>query len=211
MMKITLHAYEFSVYCRIVSMVCHEKAVAIDWVEINPFDEATPESYRELHPFRRVPVIEHDGFTLYETAAITGYIDEMSARPSLQPKDPRQRARMAQIIAVVDAYAYWPLVRQVFSHRVFAPRSGGLVDEEAVLDGLEKSKPVLAALEKLARGGDFLVGAQATLADFHLAAMIDYFTMAEEGAVLLGQYPKLSAWWAKMRHRDSVTATMPKF
>ena len=204
-----LHGYEFSVYSRIPRMVCHEKNIEFAWVENNPFDESTPDSYRNPHPFRRVPVLEHDGFTLYETGAITRYLDEAFAGPSLQPLEPRQRARMAQIISVVDAYVYWPLVRQVFSHRVFRPRLGNPADEEIIAAGLETSKGVLAALENLASGDAYIVSSEVTLADFHLAAMIDYFAMADEGAEMLARHGKLSAWFANMRSRPSMTATAP--
>lgn len=69
--RITLYALKYSVYCRIVAMVCHEKNVTVDWVEINPFDGSAPESYARRHPFNRVPALQHGDFSLYETAAIT--------------------------------------------------------------------------------------------------------------------------------------------
>lgn len=210
-MKAILYGYEFSVYCRIVSMVCHEKGIEIEWRKINPFDDNTPDSHGKLHPFRRVPVFTHNGFTLYETVAITRYLDEAFPGPSLQPKDPRHRARMAQIISVVDAYVYWPLVRQFFSHRVFRPRLGNPADGKEASAGFDASKPVLAALENLASGEDYLVGDQPSLADFHLGAMIDYFAMTEESAALLGQYPKLQTWWSHLAQRDSVKKTRPVF
>ncbi|MDP6689087.1 MAG: glutathione S-transferase family protein [Alphaproteobacteria bacterium] len=208
-MTITLHGYTYSVYSRIPRMVCHEKGIAFDWREVDPFDDATPESYGELHPFRRVPVLQHDGFTLYETGAISRYLDEAFPGPSLQPADIGQRARMAQIISIVDAYVYWPLVRQVFSHRVFRPKFGDSWDEDTIAAGLETSKVVLAALESLVSEHHHIISPEVSLADFHLATMIDYFAMADEGATMLAQYEKSSAWWANMRLRDSVTATAP--
>ena len=211
-MKPILYGYEYSVYCRIVLAVCHEKGVPVDWVEVNPFTE--PVGYREHHPFNRVPALQHEDFALYETTAICRYIDDVfpgrSLQPNtLQPTDLRQRARMAQIIAVVDAYVYWPLVRQVFSHRVFGPRMGEPVDEAEIQAGLAAAKPILAALEGLASGEAYIVGSQITLADFHLGAMIDYFVAAGEGARMLQDYPKLSEWWSGLKGRDSMIDTNP--
>jgi glutathione S-transferase len=77
-------------------------------------------------------------------------------------------------------------VRQVFLHRVFRPKVRQPADEIQISAGLEVSAPVLGALENLANGQVYLVGTQVTLGDFHLAAMIDYFTVAEEGGALLG-------------------------
>ena len=116
---------------------------------------------------------------------------------------------MNQIIAVADSYGYWPMVRQVFSHRVFRPAQGRAGDEAAIAEGLEKSKTVLAALEELAAGGPFLVGSSLSLADLHLGAMVAYFTAAEEGRAELARHPKLSEWWTAFSERPSLLRTDP--
>lgn len=214
-MTVTLHGYHYSVYVRIVRMVLAEKAVAYERAEVNPFAEDMPETYLKLHPFRRVPTLVHDGFVLYETAAISRYIDEAFAGPALQPVPPRERARMAQIIAMIDSYGYVPLVRQVFAQRVFGPRLGRTADEALVRAGLDGAARFLAALEDLpapdATAGDTgpLVGGALTLADLHLAPMIAYFTAASEGRSLLPNYRRLSAWWAFMQDRPSLGETDP--
>jgi glutathione S-transferase len=109
---------------------------------------------------------------------------------------------MDQIIGIVDAYAYWPLVRQVFSHRVFRPRSGQPGDEGEIARGLQASARVLAALEPL-------IGDGLTLADLHLGAMIAYFVQAPEGRQGLQQHPRLTEWWARLSARPSFAATEP--
>src|SRR5579864_6082080 len=103
-MSLVLHGYRYSVYNRIARLALAEKRVAYDRVEVNPFAPDVPASYRALHPFGRVPALVHDGFTLYETGAITRYIDRAFPGPALQPKEARAVARMDQVIGVVDAY-----------------------------------------------------------------------------------------------------------
>ena len=207
-MAVTLHGYSYSVYLRIVRMTLLEKGVAWSHVEVDPFAEEIPPGYLALNPFGRVPTLDHDGFILYETTAINRYVDEAFAGPGLQPRAPRQRARMNQIVAIADSYGYWPMVRQVFSQRVFnaARRTP---DEAVIAEGLTRSHKVLAALESLAHGGDFLVGGRLTLADLHLGAMIAYFTAAGEGAEALARYPKLTGWWNAFKGRASLTETDP--
>ena len=112
-MPLVLHGYRYSVYLRIARLALAEKGVAYDRVEVNPFAPDVPAAYLALHPFGRVPALVHDGFALYETGAITRYIDRAFSGPALQPTGPQALARMDQIIAIVDAYAYWPMVRQV--------------------------------------------------------------------------------------------------
>jgi glutathione S-transferase len=208
-MALILHGYRYSVYQRIARLALAEKGVAYEQVEVNPFAADVPVAYRALHPFGRVPALVHDGFALYETAAITRYIDRAFAGPALQPADPKALARMDQIIGVVDAYGYWPLVRQVFSHRVFRPRFGQPTDEDEVARGLKAAAGVLGALEALMADATFLVGPARSLADLHLGAMIAYFSQATEGDALLTQQARLAAWWQTLRRRPSFAATDP--
>jgi glutathione S-transferase len=201
-MSLVLHGYRYSVYVRIVRLTLAEKGVAYDRVEVNPFARDVPASYLALHPFGRVPTLVHDGFTLYETGAITRYIDRAFPGPALQPTDPRALARMDQIIGITDAYAYWPMVRQVFSHRVFRPRSGQSGDAAEIGRGVEASAKVLRALEPLVVDG-------LTLAELHLGAMIAYFVQAPEGARAVHDHPRLARWWAQLSTRPSFAATAP--
>jgi glutathione S-transferase len=208
-MTVVLHGYQYSVYLRIARLALTEKGVAYERAEVNPFAPDVPAAYLALHPFRRVPVLVHDDFVLYETGAITRYVDETFPGPRLQPTAPRDRARMTQIISIVDSYAYWPLVRQVFSHSVFRPWVGEPVDAEEIRRGLEASVRALGALEKLAVGGNFLIGSRLSLADLHLAPMVAYFAAAPDAHGVIAAYPKLSTWWQAMQRRPSLAATDP--
>ena len=208
-MSLILHGYRYSVYVRIARLTLAEKGVAYERVEVNPFAADMPAAYLDLHPFGRVPTLVHDKFVLYETGAITRYVDRAFAGPALQPREPHALARMDQIIAVVDAYGYWPMVRQVFSHRVFRPATGQSPDEAEAARGLLASSKVLAALEALASSEAFLTGPAVCLADFHLGAMMAYFTAAPEGMDRLRQHPRLAAWWQRLRQRPSIAATEP--
>ncbi|MBL6652577.1 MAG: glutathione S-transferase family protein [Reyranella sp.] len=207
-MPLILHGYHYSVYNRIARLALAEKGVAYERAEVNPFDPALPAAYLALHPFGRVPTLVHDGFVLYETGAITRYVDRAFPGPALQPREPRALARMDQLIGVIDSYGYWPMVRQVFSHRVFRAAAGRPVDEAEVAHGVASSAKVLAALEALATDA-FLVGRDLSLADLHVGAMVAYFTLAPEGAALLTDYPRLAAWWATISKRASFAVTDP--
>jgi glutathione S-transferase len=208
-MPLVLHGYRYSVYVRIARLALAEKGVAYDRVEVNPFAPEVPAAYLALQPFGRVPTLVHDGFALYETGAITRYLDRAFPGLTLQPTELRALGRMDQIIGVVDSYGYWPLVRQVFSHRVFRPAIGQPADEAEVERGLAGATKVLAALEALAAPAGFLIGPALSLADLHLGAMIAYFAAAPEGAAMLSDHPRLAAWWLHLSRRESFAATEP--
>jgi glutathione S-transferase len=97
----------FSTYVRSVLLTLEEKGAPYRLEEINILEDAhqTPE-HRARHPFVKVPAFEHDGFELYETVAMMLYVDETFEGPSLQPTAPRERARMAQVLGIMNAYAY---------------------------------------------------------------------------------------------------------
>ena len=190
-------------------MCLTEKGVEYTITEVNPFSETVSKAYLELNPFKQVPTLIHNGFVLYETSAITRYIDESFSGIPLQPDTPKARARMSQIISVIASQAYWPLVRQVFSQRIFEPALGEIPDETEIRAGLESSFIVLTALDKIAAEGLQLNGCDFSLADIHLAPMIDYFTMAPEGKDMVSQFANLSSWWNGINQRKSFIDTRP--
>lgn len=208
-MGVTLHGYRYSVYAWIARTALAAKGVDYAWREINPFAPDVPREYLELHPFKRVPVLQVDSLVIYETSAITRYVDEAFDGPPLQPLTPTERARCNQVISVVGNYAYWPLVRQVFAHGVIGPRLGRPSNEAEVAAGLESAPRVLDALERLAGDRGWLVAETPTLADFHLAPMIGYFAMHEKGMACLSRYRRLSSWWSSMAELPAFIKTAP--
>lgn len=202
--SVTLFGFRHSVYQRVVRIVLQEKRVAFRVQEVNPFDPVEAERLRDLHPFGRVPVLRHGPFDIYETSAIARYVDAAFDGPRLVPDEPRAAARMAQAIAVIDAYGYWPMIRQVFARRVFAPNEDTALNEAEVARGLDASRAVLVALDAIAADTRVLTGDAITLADCHLGAMMDYFTRAPEGDALIRSQPHLDRWWRKIRARPSI-------
>lgn len=209
MPRVCLHGYEHSVYSWIARLALAEKRVSWNWIEIDPFSPDAPTAYRALHPFFRVPTLEHGPIRIYETTAITRYIDEAFDGPRLQPESAASRATMNQIISVVDSYCYWPFVRQVFSQGWFRAATGRAGDSSELAAGLAAAPQALDALEALAGSGPFLVGDRLSLADVHLTPMLAYFTKVEAARDLLSERPRLSANLAHMVKRTAYLETNP--
>ena len=203
-----LHGYRYSVYNRIARLVLLSKEVEHETIEVDPFAELS-EAYLSLHPFGRVPVLTHGAFTLFETSAITRYVYRAFEGRRLQPEGAAALARMDQVIAVIDSYAYWPMVRQVSSHGFFRPHFGEESSREEVDAGLEASARILSFLDGVAGEGEVLTGRDITLADCHLAPMMDYFVRAEEGKAALAPHRALQGWWDRVSGLDVLQATDP--
>ena len=207
--QLTLIGFRYSVYTRIVRMALIEMGLKAVYVEANPFAVERDPILSEHTPFHRVPVLRHRGFTLTETTAITRYLDTLNAGSSLAPKDAMAQARMMQVIGIIDAYGYQPLVRQVFSHGFYRPHFDEAADPSQITAGLEAARLVLSSLDRIADEGIQLNCKQISLADIHLAPMIAYFVQVPKGAVLLARYPALSKWWNVLSKRPSLLATNP--
>ena len=212
MTRVNLHGLARSVYTRIARLALEEKGVAYALHEVEIFGPGgVPAEHRARHPFGRIPVLEHDGFWLYETGAITRYIDEAFVGAALQPREAPPRARMNQIISLLDAYAYRPLVWGVFVERVGQPLRGAAPDEAKIADGLAAAALCLDALAALAEWGPHLLGAELTLADLHAYPMLCYLALAPEGDALLSRYHALRRWFDAMQARTSVQCTRSRY
>ncbi|MCV0397124.1 MAG: glutathione S-transferase family protein [Rhizobiaceae bacterium] len=205
-----LYGAAYSVYVRIARLALMEKHVDHELVPVDVFSpEGLPGWYRDHHPFGRIPAFEHDGFRLFETTAITRYVDEAFAGPALQPAGAVERAVMNQIVALLDAYAYRSMVWDIYVERVSRPREGATSDEARIAAALPVAETCLAALAGLKRSGPWLLGEALTLADLHAAPIFAYFVKAGEGRSLLACHPALATWWERMSARPSFAATEP--
>src|SRR5216683_7337781 len=105
MSAFSVHSVPGSPFGRAVLAALDEKGVPY---RIAPVALGTFRSAEHLarHPFGRVPVLEHDGFMLYETAAILRYLDRVLPDPRLTPADARRAARMDQLMSINDWYLF---------------------------------------------------------------------------------------------------------
>lgn len=207
-----LYGPAYSTYARTARLALEEKGVDYKLEEVDILQGAgqTP-AHLKRQPFGKVPAFEHDGLALYETAAITRYVDEAFPGPRLQPADPKRRARMVQFVSVIDSYAYPNLIGKVVWQRGVVPLLGGVADEKVVSDAMPIVEKAVAALEALTDGtGPFLCGSEISLADLHLAPVIAYFSGTPEGKKLLPTTPRLGRWWQSISTRPSVVKTEPK-
>lgn len=208
--KPRLYGADYSVYVRIARLALLEKGVEHELVPVDVFAPGGPPSwYGELHPFGKIPAFEHGGLRLFETAAITRYVDEAFDGPALQPGDPQARAVMNQLIGILDAYAYRTLVWDIYVERVSKARDGKPSDEARIAAALPKARTVLATLSRIKQPGRWLLGEQLTLADLHAAPMFSYFLKAPEGASMMTDQPDLAAWWSAVSARPAFRSSEP--
>ncbi len=198
----------YSVYVRAVRMALEEKAVAYDLVPVDIFAAGGPPAeHLRRHPFGKIPAFEHAGFRLYEAGAITRYIDETFHGSSLQPGDRHGRARMNQVLSILDSYVYRTLVWDIYFERVVRPASGLPADEARIAAALPKAAVCLTVLTDIIGDAPWLAGSAISLADIHAAPMLAPFRLAPEGEELLGHCDRLAGWWDRVSARPSFVRT----
>jgi glutathione S-transferase len=211
-MAVIIYGPAYSTYTRTARLALEEKGVTYRLHEVDTLNgEGQKPEHLARHPWGKVPVLEHDGFSLFETVAVARYVDERFPGRSLQPADARQRARMAQICAVLDNYGWSPMVITVFVQRVLVPMRGGTPDETVIAEAMTQAERVLASIEKVMGGDEFLCSGTISLADLHLTPILDYFARTDDGRAALERSPRLSAWWSRIEQRPSVVRTRPNF
>ena len=210
MSKPILYGPAYSTYARSARLALEEKGVDYDLVEVDFIGGGMPEAQLERDPFGKVPAFEHDGFSLYETCAIERYVDEAFDGPALQPGNAAERARMAQIVSIVDSYTYPCTIGQLVIQRLVVPILGGTADEAVIEGALPEVEKSMREFERKLGEREYFAGGGLSLADLHLAPIFAYFVDTPESKAILKDKPGLKAWWQRIASRDSMTKTQPQ-
>jgi len=210
MTDLTVYGVPGSPFVRSVQMTLHEKGAAYRFAVLGK--DAGPlrgEEHMTLHPFGRIPILDHSGFRLYETQAILRYIDAIFPQTALQPKDPRVAARMNQIMGINDWYVFPYIAVGITAERLLSQRFWNRgPDESNIAQALPKAWVCVRELERLKGSAEFLAGDCLSLADLMIAPQLAFFRATPEGTNLLKQ-STLDEWLQRMTARPSMQATLP--
>lgn len=159
--------------------------------------EHNGEAFGEISPFRLLPVIDDDGFTVFESAAILLYLAETAGK--LIPADPKGRAQVAQWCIAAVATVHRPLMEIQLIDKFGAgeadPRRAQMVQEAGRW---------LSGLERQLEDREWITGAGFTVADIVLACVLRDIRTTD----LLAAYPRLEAFYARAMARPAWTRTL---
>lgn len=186
-------------------MALHEKGVDYELV---PHAPHSPEQLA-VHPFGRVPAMDHGAVRLFESSAIVRYVDEVFPGPELQPRDPVARGRMNQWISATMDYVYDAAVRRLIVPRLVVAPRGGPVDEAAIAANLPVLRRNLSIFDSALGESTWLAGDTFSAADLFLAPIVASLSFVPEGAKQLEGLDELNRWSAAVRARPSFGASAP--
>ena len=208
MPAMTLYGFDGSTYVRTVKMLLAEKGVT-DFEQV-PVDvlKGEPKQPEHLarHPFGKVPVLDHDGMRILETYAIARYLNDVLPGRSLVPATPKDRARMDEVIGVLDSYGYGALVGGVAAYHLFPDFVGGK-NQQMHHEGHRTGRKVLDYVMQTRAGSPFIAG-ELSLADLYLAPIAAYVSMTPDKDDLFAA-EGFAAWWTSIQALPSFRSTQP--
>jgi len=207
MSEFVVHSIPGSPFGRAVFVTLEEKGVRYRLEPIAP-GTLKGEPHISRHPFGRIPVLEHDGYLLYETQAILRYLDRILPEPPLTPADPRLAGRMDQVMNINDWYLFQGVNNVIGFQRVIKPRlMGQPADEAAVAEAMPRARIVINELSRLLGGQSYFAGEQLSLADIVVAPQLDFLKLTPEWGALSATAENLNSWFARVTARASFRAT----
>jgi glutathione S-transferase len=160
---------------------------------------AVPPEYFGIQPMGRVPALEDDGFTMFESAAILMYLADKHSEARLAPAPgERDRGRYYQWIVFLAGTVYATLKVHGYPHR-FAPEGASLEATTAkaarILDDLWRKVEVMLG------DGPHILGRRFSAADLYLHQFTTWFT---PDMAPLSSYPRLEAFGRRIGARPAV-------
>lgn len=153
-----LCGFHLSNYHNKVRLALLEKGIAFE--EDATCRPSQEEAFLARSPMGKVPFLEIDGATLSESQAICEYLEDAYPARALYPKGPLERARVRELIHIIELHVEL-VARRLYGELFFGrPRSEQV--RESVRADLDKG---LRALRSRARFGPYIAGAELTLAD----------------------------------------------
>ena len=202
MADIELYSFAACPFAQRSRMVLAEKCLEFELHEIDVYNK--PAGWEQISPTGRVPLLRHNGGTIYESTIINEYIDEEFPQPPLMPPGSLARA-LARIWIDYCEKKFLPAVHDLMRYREDAHKlSTQIVTVHDVIEHIE-----FEGLRKIS-DGPFWFGASPTLVDFQYLPFFERFGVYEKlaGFVWPEQCTRLQSWLQAMSARDSVQPTM---
>jgi glutathione S-transferase len=170
MEMIRLYGFPVSNYYNKAKMVLLEKGVAFEEVMVRPSQE---ESVVSRSPMGKIPFLEIDGEVLVESQVICDWVDEAYPEPPLMPKDALARARVRELLAILETHIELP-ARRLYREAFFGGTASDDTKKEVERD-LAKGVRSLAAKAKFS---PYIAGDAFTLADCAALVHLPLVSMA---------------------------------
>ena len=147
--------------------------------------------FLKLNPNGQVPVLDDDGFLLYESFAINLYLAKkygVAQGSPLAPRSPQEEALMTQwTFWVVNEIEHLQIT--ILRHRMVLPEEER--DPKRADEAWEKLQKPLRVLDATLADREYLIGGRFTVADLNVAIVLSTFSRLN---IELTRFPNLRTW-----------------
>jgi glutathione S-transferase len=208
------HHYQNSPFSEKVRLIFGFKKLAWKSVFIPPV-MPKPNLTALTGGYRRTPVLQVGADIYCDTALIADVLERVAPAPSLYPPEIEGQSRT--LAQWADATLFWTVIAYVFQPVAIPYLLGPLTPEQMKAFGVDRAamrgnaprmsvgeatgslREYLRRLENMLDDGKpFLLGAQASIADFSVYHCVWFLQLAQPVADILDVAPKLKAWAARM-------------
>ncbi len=182
---------------RVVMTAIHLNAsIELVVVDLLKGEHKAPE-YQRLNPNGKVPLLDDDGFTLWESHAIMQYLADGTPGQDLYPADIRGRADVNRWL-FWSAYHFTPAVGFISRERVSKKMVGGsgAPDPAEIARGEALLTAAAQVLEDHLARHEWVAQGKLTLADLAIASPLMHTAAAE---LPVTGYKNLQRWFAQVQ------------
>jgi glutathione S-transferase len=179
-----------------VLLTADQLGIDYEYVHLNPAagEIKTPE-HLSRHPLGKIPVLEHDGNYIYESAAICRYLANISDS-DMYKGDAKQLALIDQWVDLlahhigkwIGVYFFQEVVQKSFFKKD--------IDQAAIEEAKGFLKEQLPVMEKQLANNKYLCGDKITIADTTAFAL---FNIQEVTAFEFNDYVNIQAWYKTIK------------
>ncbi len=174
-------------------------------VNLREGEQRKPE-FQKLNPVGKIPVVDDDGFVLFESNAIIRYLADKNNSP-LYPRELKARAVVDQWIDFISSHVGLAFGKVAFN-RFFAPRMKMEVDERSLKEGLQWLDRYLPIVNDQLGKNKYIASDKMTIADIALLATLD---PAEVASVDLSAYKNIVHWRNALKKQDFYTKCFKEY
>lgn len=202
-----LYFHPLSGNSRRVLLVAAHLDVPLERIVIDlPSGEQKSVPHLSRNPNGRVPVLDDDGFVLWESRAIMQYLADKTPGQTLLPAEPRARANVNRWLFWCAAHLAPANTILVYENFVKGLTGRGAADAAEVARGEALFAQHARVLDAHLAGRTWVAEPQVTLADFSLAAG---FALAGPGRLPLANFTHVRGWLERVQALDAWKRTAP--
>jgi len=155
-------------------------------------DQRAPR-YVAMNPNQKMPVLDDNGFVLWESNAILFYLASKNPQSGLWPSNLREQADVLRWLAWESAHLDAESCGMVGFEKISKGVLGlGAADPAFIARGEENFMRFAAVLNESLKGRNWLAGDKLTIADFSVGAWVP---AAERLELPVGKFSQIARWY----------------